>query len=126
MITGISQVTLPVADKLRAKRFWTEKVGFEIHTDEPYGEERWIEIAPPDGSPLLVLTGRSEQEPRGEDRGGLPDSPVLFNCDDIERTHGELSARGVRFTTPPTRMPFGWWAVFEDDEGTRYGLSEPE
>lgn len=37
----------------------------------------------------------------------MPSSPVLFGCDDIERTHRELTARGVRFVTAPRRMPFG-------------------
>ena len=124
MISRVSQITVPVADKERARAFWTRKAGFEVHTDEPYGEERWIEIAPPDG-PLLVLVARSDDDAGRPDRGELPDSPILFGCDDIERTHLELAERGVRFPTPPTRMPFGWWAVFEDDQGTRYGLGQP-
>jgi catechol 2,3-dioxygenase-like lactoylglutathione lyase family enzyme len=124
VIIGVSQVAVPVVDKERAKEFWTEKVGFDVHTDEEYGAERWIEIAPPDGSPLLVLTDRSANEPGAGDRDELPDSPVLFVCDDMERTHRELSARGVRFAIPPTQMSFGWWAVFEDDDGIRYGLGQ--
>ena len=124
MITGVRQVSLPVADKERAKDFWTAKVGFAVHTDEPYGDERWIELAPPDGTPLLVLTERSEGDAGREQNAELPDSPVLFACDDIRGTYRELTGRGVRFSTPPKRMPFGWWAVFEDDEGTRYGLGE--
>ena len=91
---------------------------------EARGAERWIEIAPPDGSPLLVLTDRSANEPGAGDRDELPDSPVRFVCDDMERTHRELSARGVRFAIPPTQMSFGWWAVFEDDDGIRYGLGQ--
>jgi hypothetical protein len=35
-----------------------------------------------------------------------------------------LSERGVRFPTPPTKMDFGWWALFEDHEGTRYALGQ--
>lgn len=123
MISRVSEVTLTVADQERARAFWTDKVGFQVHTDEPYGEERWIELAPPDG-PHVVLVSRSADEGRQPDRGNLPDSPILFACDDVERTHGELAERGVRFSTPPMRMPFGWWAVFEDDEGTRYGLGQ--
>lgn len=123
MISCVSQVTVPVVDQERAKAFWTDKVGFELHTDEPYGDERWIEIAPPDG-PLLILDSRPEDEGDRPDRGELPDSPVLFTCDDIQRTHRELTERGVRFSSPPEEMPFGWWAVFEDDQGTRYGLGQ--
>ena len=123
MIRRVSQVTVLVANQELAKAFWTDKVGFEVHTDEPYGDERWIEIAPPDG-PLLVLDSRPDDEGDRPDRGELPDSPILFGCDDIERTYRELAERGVRFSTPPKEMPFGWWAVFEDDEGTRYGLGQ--
>jgi hypothetical protein len=25
---------------------------------------------------------------------------------------------------PPTNEPFGWWALFEDNEGTRYALEQ--
>ena len=54
----------------------------------------------------------------------LPHSPVLFTCHDIEQTYQELTGRGVRFPTPPTKMPFGWWSLFEDDDGTRYALEQ--
>jgi len=124
MITGVSQITLPVDDKDRAKAFWATKIGFTVHTDEPYGKERWIELAPPEGAPLLVLTDRPEDQRPQREQAGLPDSPIMFVCDDIEQTHRELTERGVRFSTPPQQMPFGWWAVFEDDQGTRYGLGE--
>lgn len=63
MISGVSQVTLAVEDRQRARDFWTSKMGFEIHTDEPYGDGRWLEVAPPDGGPLLVLTPRPEDQP---------------------------------------------------------------
>ena len=36
----------------------------------------------------------------------------------------ELRARGVEFPLPPARQHFGWWALFEDNEGTRYALGQ--
>ena len=30
----------------------------------------------------------------------------------------------MRFPVPPARMHFGWWALFEDDDGTRYALGQ--
>lgn len=124
MITGVGQVIIDVDDQQRAKAFWTEVIGFEVETDAPYGEERWIEVAPPDGKPLLVLSQRRAGGTRRDVSKDLPHSPVFFTCKDIEATHRELSERGVTFTTRPTRMPFGWWAVFEDNEGTRYALRQ--
>jgi predicted enzyme related to lactoylglutathione lyase len=125
VIEGISQVLVPVDDQERAKEFWTTRIGFEVATDAAYGDGgRWIEVRPPDGKPLLVLSPRRADEPRPEVPDELPHSPVFFTCDDIEQTHRELSERGVVFPTPPTKMEFGWWALFEDPDGTRYALGQ--
>jgi lactoylglutathione lyase len=124
VITGVSKAYLAVDDQEAAERFWTTKMGFEVVTDQTYGDERWIEITPPDRRLLLVLT-RRVGEPRHEPpHESLPHSNVIFNCADIEATYAELSARGVKFPVPPARQHFGWWALFEDPDGTRYALGQ--
>jgi lactoylglutathione lyase len=56
MIQGVSKVVVPVADQERAKRFWTQQMGFTVRVDQPYGDqERWIEVVPPDRGVVLVL-----------------------------------------------------------------------
>lgn len=124
MITGIGKVVLPVDDQERARRFWTERIGFELRRDDSYGDERWIELSPPDGGPLLVLSRRGAGEPRPEPPAELPHSPVFFDCADVEATYRELSRRGVGFPVPPRRQHFGWWSLFEDPDGTRYALGQ--
>jgi predicted enzyme related to lactoylglutathione lyase len=71
-----------------------------------------------------VLSPRPADEPRREVPDDLPHSPVFFTCEDIQETYRELTERGVRFPAPPTEMDFGWWAMFEDDQGTRYALGQ--
>jgi predicted enzyme related to lactoylglutathione lyase len=124
MISGISKVVLPVDDQERARDFWTARMGFELLRDESYGDERWIEVSPVDGPPVLVLSPRSDGDARRDVPDELPHSPVFFNCADIEATHRELTERGVRFPVPPVQQHFGWWAVFEDADGTRYALGQ--
>jgi predicted enzyme related to lactoylglutathione lyase len=124
MITGIGKVVVPVDDQERAKDFWTTQVGFELRRDESYGDERWVEVSPPGGGPLLVLSPRAADEPRREVANLLPHSPVFFDCADIEETYRELRERGVRFPAPPEQQHFGWWALFEDPDGTRYALAQ--
>ena len=34
MIQGVSKVVVPVADQERAKRFWTQQLGFTVAVDE--------------------------------------------------------------------------------------------
>jgi lactoylglutathione lyase len=124
MITGVRKVVVPVGDQAQAKSFWVEKVGFELVRDETFGDERWIEVTPPDRSVLIVLSRRAPHERRAEVPDVLPHSNVFFDCDDIEQTHAELTSRGVSFATPPAEMHFGWWALFEDFEGTRFALGQ--
>jgi predicted enzyme related to lactoylglutathione lyase len=125
VISGVAKVVMPVDDQERAKEFWTTRMGFDVTLDAPYGgSERWLEVAPPDRSVTLVLSPRAADEPRREVDEQLPHSPVFFNCEDIRETHRELTERGVSFPAPPAKMPFGWWSMFEDDEGTRYALGQ--
>jgi lactoylglutathione lyase len=124
MISGISKIVVPVDDQVRAREFWTSQVGFEVISDESYGDERWIEVSPGSGAPVLALSPRTEAEPGRAASDQLPHSPIFFTCADIEATHRELTRRGVRFPLPPARMHFGWWSLFEDDEGTRYALGQ--
>jgi lactoylglutathione lyase len=125
MISGVHKVVVPVGDQAEAKEFWTEKVGFTLTRDDTYGDERWIEVTPPDRSVVLVLSpraaGAARHEPAHEQ---LPHSDIFFTCADIRQTHEELSARGVVFPVPPTEQHFGWWSLFEDNDGTRYALGQ--
>jgi predicted enzyme related to lactoylglutathione lyase len=120
----VSKVVVPVRDQERAKRFWTEALGFDLVQDAPYGEERWLEVRSPDGHTNVVL----ELDPAEIDRRSgapenLPTSNVMFGCDDLASTHKQLAERGVAFPQPPIEQPFGWWSMFSDAEGNRFALS---
>lgn len=124
MITGIKKIIVPVDDEERAKAFWTTQLGFEVVRDEIYGDERWIEVSPPNQPLVLVLSRRRPDEPRREVPDRLPHSDIFFTCDDIQPTYRELIERGVKFAVPPSELYFGWWSMFEDNEGTRYVLGQ--
>ncbi len=121
MIGGVSQVVLEVEDQERAKRFWTETLGFELAQDAPYGEERWLEVRTPDKAVVVVLAARKGPRPTAPDPN-LPTSNLSFYTDDLQQTHKELSAGGVEFPVPPVQQPFGWWSIFEDPDGNRFAL----
>jgi predicted enzyme related to lactoylglutathione lyase len=124
VISRVSKVIVPVADQQSALEFWTGPMGFDVVRDDSYGGERWIEVRPPAQDLLLVLSPRQTDEPRRGVPDRLPHSDLFFDCEDIEATHAELTARGVNFPEPPARQHFGWWALFEDNEGTRYALGQ--
>lgn len=121
VVGGVTKVVVEVEDQDRAKRFWTEKMGFELVQDSPYGEERWLEVRTPDRAVVLVLEVLRGERPTAPDPS-LPTSNVFFYAEDLQQTYKELTARGVEFPQPPVQQPFGWWSLFQDSEGTRFAL----
>jgi hypothetical protein len=99
VIEGVGQVIIDVEDQDRALEFWTNIVGFDLAQDAPYGEgQRWIEVTTPDKAVVLVLSLRRDCRPTAREE--LPTSNVFY-CDDLSRSHKQLSARGIVFPQPP-------------------------
>jgi predicted enzyme related to lactoylglutathione lyase len=120
VIEGVSKVVIGVDDQARALTFWTETLGFELHQDTADGEERWVEVRTPDEGLILVLSPRPGDPPPASDM--LPTSNVFFCCDDLAKTYDELRSRGVEFPQAPVELSFGWWSIFQDQEGNRFAL----
>ena len=119
MIKSIKFTSIPVRDQDRALAFYTEKLGFVVATDQPFDDrQRWIELRIPGADTRLTLF-----TPDGhEDRIGTF-SGISFVCDDVEKTHKELAARGVEFTQAPKKESWGTSAIFKDVDGNTFVLS---
>lgn len=119
MIKAVKFVSIPVKDQDRALEFYTEKLGFQILTDQPFdGEQRWIELRIPGSDTRVVVF-----TPKGQaDRVGTF-SNVTFLSDDVERTHREMSGKGVEFVRGPERAAWGTTAIFKDQDGNVFCLS---
>ena len=115
MITHLKFASVPCRDQDRALKFWTEKVGLRVITDQPMGDQRWIELAIAGSETRLVLF---TPEGHGERVGGFFNGS--FACDDVEATYRQLSARGVPFKGPPENQPWGTYAIFTDPEGNEF------
>ncbi|MGI8576005.1 MAG: VOC family protein [Egibacteraceae bacterium] len=99
MISGIPKVTLTTPDQEAAKSFWIDQIGFDLVQDDTYGDERWIEVAAPDGMRLVLAAGQPGT--KGVGPPNLPTSNIFFTCKDILATHNEMVERGVEFHTAP-------------------------
>jgi len=119
MVKGIKLVSIPVTNQDRALEFYTEKLGFRISTDQPFNEkQRWIELAIPGAETRVVLFTPEGHEKRiGEFTG------ISLESDDVPGTYEQLSARGVEFSSPPAKQPWGQFAIFKDSDGNQFVLS---
>ena len=119
MITHVKFVSIPTIDQDRALAFYTEKLGFKVVTDQPFNEkQRWIELRIGSSDTRFVLFGMDEgmMKAGGQFNGALA-------CDHVEKTYEELTARGVEFVAPPTKQPWGTFAIFKDPDGNGFVLS---
>jgi catechol 2,3-dioxygenase-like lactoylglutathione lyase family enzyme len=134
MIQRMSHATLYVLDQDSAKEFYVNKLGFEVRTDHIMeGGFRWLTVGPkgqPDLEIILMavapgpsMTEETVAQLRELVRRGAMGAAV-FATGDCQRTYEELSARGVEFLQPPTERFYGIEALFEDDSGNWFSLTE--
>ena len=119
MIKRIKFLGIPVRDQDRALRFYTEKLGFRVFTDQQFSEaQRWIELSIPGAETGIVLFTPEGQEDR---IGTFVNSS--WEVDDIENTYAELQRKGVEFDSPPEKQPWGSFITMRDSEGNQIVLS---
>lgn len=118
MIKQLKIVGVPTRDQDAAIAFWTQKVGFTVATDQPFGAQRWIELSIPGAQTGIVLFTPEGQEDRvGTFFNGS------FGCDDVDYTYRQMRDRGVEFEGPPEAQPWGTFAKFKDPEGNTFVLA---
>jgi catechol 2,3-dioxygenase-like lactoylglutathione lyase family enzyme len=89
-ITKLGRVMVPVSDQDEGIAFYTDKLGFSLVADVPFGDgERWVEVAPQNGGAALALVpARGEYQP-GRMTG------VALESADPRADHEELGQAGV-------------------------------
>jgi catechol 2,3-dioxygenase-like lactoylglutathione lyase family enzyme len=118
MIEDVQIVSVPVSDQDRARSFYTETLGFELRTENAFGEGmRWIEVAPQSSTTSLSLVTWFEVMPPGSLQG------LVLTVDDVHATYEELLTKGVPFEFAPREMPGGLQAVFRDPDGNGFVIA---
>ncbi|MCM6774284.1 VOC family protein [Nocardia sp. CDC159] len=115
-ISQIGKITAFVSDQDRAKKFYTEVLGFAVRADDVVGDNRWLEVAPgPGGASIILHTPFPGASP-----GTL--SGVMFDSPDIDATVARLREAGAD-VDGPNELPWGRQATFADPDGNSYVLA---
>lgn len=119
MIRGVKFISIPVHDQDVSLKFYTEKLGFKVTTDQPHtGTQRWIELLIPGADTGLALFTPGGHENR---IGGF--QPISFWCDDVMATARVMKSKGVEFAQEPKTEAWGTTGVFKDPDGNQFVLS---
>ena len=119
MIRGIKFVGIPVRNQDAALKFYTEKLGFKVATDQPMGDgQRWIELLIPGSDTGLALF-----TPPGHEKRVGEFQSISYWCDDVFATAKILKGKGVEFSEEPRTEPWGTMGIFKDVDGNQFVLS---
>ena len=111
-------VPVPVSDVDRAKRFYTETIGFNADHDHQVSDElRFVQLTPPGSACSIAFgTGLSEMAP-----GSMKGLQMVVS--DIEATRAELGNRGAE-VSEIMDMPWGSFVFFSDPDGNTWALQQ--
>jgi catechol 2,3-dioxygenase-like lactoylglutathione lyase family enzyme len=126
MINRVGTVSVFVSDQDRAKKFYTDVLGFELRTDAPLypgSEARWVAVAPAGAETEIILYLPDENWAHYEQVVGKSQA-ITLDTDDISAVYEELKAKGVTFVQEPDAQPWGNFATLQDSEGNLILLVE--
>jgi lactoylglutathione lyase len=119
MIREVRTVGIPVSDQDRALDFYVGVLGLEKRVDAPFGNGRWVEVAPPGAVTSVALVAAPEAQRIGVDLA------VRFTTSDAEADRTALAAAGGHVDEAVFRVP-GVPAMFtlRDPDGNTVVLVE--
>lgn len=133
MIKRLSHAGVWVLDQDEALAFYTGKLGFQVRTDARMDNGfRWLTVGPKDDPGFeLILANPGppmlDEESAAVVRGLVAKGALgagVWQADDCQKTYQELSAKGVVFLQEPAERPYGIEAVFRDNSGNWFSLTE--
>lgn len=128
MLTKITHLSLYVNNQDEALHFYTNILGFKIHTDAIMGNGfRWLTLCfqdqPDFEIALMPATTPEEKALVGKQAASNP--LLCLQTDDCKKDYDVLKAKGVAFIQEPKEEPWGISAMCKDLYGNILYLSQP-
>jgi catechol 2,3-dioxygenase-like lactoylglutathione lyase family enzyme len=145
MITRLSHATIYVLDPDEALKFYRDKLGFEVRNDLTMDNGfRWLTVGPktqPDLQIILMTVRESPKFAADKDEApiGMGKSQAammrellqsgamgvgVLEVDDCRGTYEQLKAKGVEFLAPPAERFYGIEALFKDNSGNWFSMTQ--
>jgi predicted enzyme related to lactoylglutathione lyase len=117
VVPRFMSVAVVVSDRSKSVAWYTEKFGLD-HVDDM---DHWQTVGHKGSGGLLHLCQVSEYDKTAAMEPG--NSGIAFQITgDFVSGCRDLEARGVKFSTPPTKFDWGWSAAVLDPDGNELYL----
>lgn len=123
MITKIAEVMLYVNDQDKAVKFWTEKAGFSVISEDESNGMRWIEVAPAKDSATSLVLFNKEVIAKMSPELNLGTPSLMFFTENLEQLHQDLTEKQVT-VGEIVAMPSGKVFNFADEEGNYFAVMQ--
>jgi catechol 2,3-dioxygenase-like lactoylglutathione lyase family enzyme len=133
MIKSLSHTSIFVDNQDEALAFYTTKLGFEVRTDVKMDSFRWLTVGPKEQKDIQIVLMEPKPSFMYDEesvamlrkllkKGSL--GAGVFETSDCRATYTELKKRGVEFRSEPTEKPWGTEAIFKDNSGNWFSLTQ--
>ena len=123
-----------VLDQDEALDFYTNKLGFNVHTDAMMGTSfRWLTVTASDAPDFEIILMKAAAGITFDDASAAKLKELVeagkmgagvFETNNCRATYEELKSKGVVFISPPEDKFYGVEAVFKDNSGNCFSLTE--
>lgn len=115
---------LYVNNQDEAVKFWTEKVGFSVITEENNGQGlRWIEIAPSKDVETSIILHNKDLIAKMSPGLNLGTPSLMFFTENLEKLNNDFLNKNITVGEIVT-MPSGRVFNFSDNEGNYFAVME--
>lgn len=112
-------IAVAVSNGKKALDFYTRILGLDVLENE----EHWVVVGRKKGGLGIHLCDFGKPTPKSE-KGN---TGILITTDTpMEATYKALKKKGVKFSVPPKKMPWGWICKFLDPDGNELWLAPEE
>lgn len=124
LISRVGQVMLYVNNQDEAVKFWTEKLGFNVITEEDNGDGmKWIEIAPTQDAETSIVLHSKEFVARISPELNLGTPSLMFYTKNLDQLHNKLLNEKI-IVGEIVEIPTGRVFNFADNEENYFAVME--
>jgi lactoylglutathione lyase len=124
MINKVGQIMVYVENQDEIVKFWTEKVGFSVISEQDNGQGmRWVEIAPTKDSETSIILQNKEFVAKMDPELNLGTPSLLFFTENLDKLYNNLSNKNVT-VGEIVNMPSGRVFNFADSEENYFAVIE--
>ena len=100
-------LAMPVTDVVRSRAWYIDTLGLKVEFEIP--ERKTVALQDSDDFTIFLAQAAEPVQARGY--------AFWFQVDNVDAAFSEWSARGVEFSHPPRKNPWGYGAEVKDPDG---------